>query len=320
MASISTTPAVQPRLKIWQRLSFEETVFGWLFILPAVLGLILFQLGPVLVSMGLSFTEYDIINRPTWNGVENYTRLFQDDLWIKSIQVTLKYVVIYVPAALIFAYLVALLMSGRIRGISAWRTMWYLPSIVPSVAAAAVWRWGLHPEFGPINFPLKVLGLPAPRWLADPDWIVPSIVFISLWSLGNSVLIFLASITGVPRSFYEAAEVDGAGIWRQFTTITLPLTSSIIFFQLIITVINSFQVFTSAFILFGSNAAGSVAGPGNAALFYMLYMYRNAFGYFRNGYASAMAWLLFLTVAILTFILFKTQNRWVYYEAGDDNE
>ncbi len=318
MAVINKPRDAAASLPFYQRLSFEESFFGWIFILPAVLGLILFQLGPVFVSLGLSFTKYDIINRPQWHGIENYVRLFSDDLWIKSIQVTLKYVVIYVPSSLIFAYVVALLMSGRIRGIAIWRTMWYLPSIVPSVAAAAVWRWGLHPEFGPINYPLKILGLPAPRWLADPDWIVPSIVFISLWGLGNSVLIFLASITGVPQTFYEAAEVDGAGPWRKFRAITVPLTSSIIFFQLIIAVINSFQVFTSAFILFGSNAASSPAGPGNAALFYMLYMYRNAFGYFRNGYASAMAWLLFLTVAILTFVLFRTQNRWVYYEAGDN--
>lgn len=313
----SGTPAPQ-RLPFHKRLSFEETVFGWIFVVPALLGLLLFQLGPVVVSLGLSFTKYDIINRPAWHGLTNYVKLFGDDLWLKSIEVTFRYVVLYVPLSLVFAYLVALLMSGRIRGIAAWRTMWYLPSIVPSVAAAAVWRWGLHPEFGPINYPLKVLGLPAPRWLADPDWIVPSIVFISLWGLGNSVLIFLAAITGVPPSFYEAAEVDGAGRWHRFRLITVPLTSSIIFFQLIIAVIQAFQVFTSAFILFGSNAASSSAGPGNAALFYMLYMYRNAFGYFRNGYASAMAWILFLTVALLTWVLFKTQHRWVYYEAGDN--
>lgn len=295
-------------------------MFGWIFILPAVLGLLLFQLGPVVASLGLSFTKYDIITRPQWYGFGNYVRLLGDDLWLQSIRVTLRYVVLYVPASLLFAYVVALIMSGRIRGIAVWRTMWYLPSIVPSVAAAAVWRWGLHPEFGPVNYPLKLLGLPAPRWLADPDWIVPSIVFISLWGLGNSVLIFLAAITGVPRSFYEAAEVDGAGRWMRFRAITVPLTSSIIFFQLIIAVIQSFQVFTSAFIIFGSNAASSSAGPGNAALFYMLYMYRNAFGYFRNGYASAMAWILFLAVALLTLLLFKTQNRWVYYEAGDESE
>ncbi len=318
MAAHNTARDAAASLPFYKRLSFEESFFGWIFILPAVLGLMLFQLGPVLVSLGLSFTKYDIISRPQWHGVDNYVRLFSDDLWIKSIQVTLKYVVLYVPASLLFAYFVALLMSGRVRGIAIWRTMWYLPSIVPSVAAAAIWRWGLHPEFGPINYPLKILGLPAPRWLADPDWIVPSIVFIGLWGLGNSVLIFLAAITGVPQTFYEAAEVDGAGPWRKFRAITVPLTSSIIFFQLIIAIINSFQVFTSAFILFGSNAASSPAGPGNAALFYMLYMYRNAFGYFRNGYASAMAWLLFLTVALLTFVLFRTQNRWVYYEAGDN--
>ncbi len=316
MAASESSPRLH--LPFYKRLSFEETLFGWIFIFPAILGLLLFQLGPVVASLGLSFTKYDIITRPEWYGVTNYIKLFSDDLWLKSIRVTFRYVVLYVPLSLVFAYLVALLMSGSIRGIAVWRTMWYLPSIVPSVAAAAVWRWGLHPEFGPINYPLKVLGLPAPRWLADPDWIVPSIVFISLWGLGNSVLIFLAAITGVPPSFYEAAEVDGAGRWARFRLITVPLTSSIIFFQLIIAVIQAFQVFTSAFILFGSNAASSSAGPGNAALFYMLYMYRNAFGYFRNGYASAMAWILFLTVALLTLVLFKTQNRWVYYEAGDN--
>ncbi len=301
-------------LRFFQRLSFEETLFGWMFIIPAVLGLLFFRLGPVFASFYLSFTKYEIITAPQWIGFANYTKLVKDALWLRSIEVTLWYVTLFVPLSLTFAYAVALLMSRNVRGITTYRTLWYLPSVVPVVASATIWRWGLNPEFGPINYPLKVLGLPAPRWLTDPDWIVPSIVFIGLWGLGNSVLIFLASLISVPRTFYEAAEVDGANSWARFRHVTLPLTSSIIFYQLIVTVINSFQVFGVAYILFVSNPSASSAGPNNAALFYVLYMFRNAFGYFRNGYASAMAWILFLVIMLLTIILFYSQRRWVYYE------
>ena len=311
-----SSPAAQTDrgLRFFQRLSFEETLFGWMFIVPAVLGLLFFRLGPVFASFYLSFTKYEIITAPQWIGFANYTKLLKDALWLRSIEVTLWYVILFVPLSLTFAYAVALLMSRNVRGITTYRTFWYLPSVVPVVASATIWRWGLNPEFGPINYPLKVLGLPAPRWLTDPDWIVPSIVFIGLWGLGNSVLIFLASLISVPRTFYEAAEVDGANGWARFRHVTLPLTSSIIFYQLIVTVINSFQVFGVAYILFVSNPSASSAGPDNAALFYVLYMFRNAFGYFRNGYASAMAWILFLVVMLLTIILFYSQRRWVYYE------
>jgi multiple sugar transport system permease protein len=281
--------------------------------------LLFFQVGPVLASLALSFTDYNIISAPEWIGVANYQKLFTDELWFKSIRVTLRYVALYVPASLITAYAIALLMSRHIRGINLYRTLWYLPSVVPVVASAAIWRWGLHPEFGPVNFPLKVLGLPAPRWLTDPDWIIPSIVFISLWGLGNATLIFLAAIKGVSPSFYEAAEVDGAGAWARFRHITLPLTSSIIFFQLIVSLITSFQVFGIAYVLFVSNPSASSAGPDNAALFYVLYMHRNAFGYFRNGYASSMAWILFLVIMLLTWLLFYSQRRWVYYETEGGN-
>ena len=319
MESVSVAaPATSRRRRFWQRLSFEETFFGWLFLVPVIIGLIFFQLGPVLVSLGLSFTRYNIIGSPRWIGVANYNRLFKDDLWMRSIEVTVEYVVLFVPASMIAAYFIALLMSNDVKGIGIWRTIWYLPSIVPAVASAVIWKWGLHPEFGPVNYPLKLLGLPAPRWLTDPDWIIPSIVLISVWGLGNAVLIFLAAIKGVPTTFYEAAEVDGANILAKFRHITLPLTSSIIFFQLITTIIGSFQVFGVAYVLFVSNPSASSAGPDNAALFYVLYMFRNAFGYFKNGYASAMAWLLFLAIMALTAILFYSQRRWVYYETGGD--
>jgi len=186
--------------------------------------------------------------------------------------------------------------------------------LVPTVASAVIWRWALNPEFGPVNYPLHVLGIDAPGWLTDPDWIIRSVVLIQLWGLGNAALIFLASIKGVPGTYYEAAEVDGANAWTKFVTITLPMTSSVIFFQLILAVITSFQVFGVAYVLFGGETTSSAAGPGNSALFYVLYTYRNAFGYFKNGYASALAWALFLVVILLTLVLFLTQKRWVYYE------
>lgn len=310
-ANLSGVPA---KLPFYRRLSFEETFWGWTLIVPAILGLLLFRLGPVIASLYFSFTKYEIISPPQWIGFTNYRTMVQDDLWLKSIEVTLHYSVLFIPLSLIVAYTIGLLMSQELKGIALYRTMWYLPSLVPTVASAVVWRWALNPEFGPVNFPLRAMGLDAPGWLTDPEWIIRSVVLIQLWGLGNAALIFLAAIKGVPTTYYEAAEVDGANIFEKFWFITLPMTSSVIFFQAIMAIIASFQVFGVAYILFGGETTSSAAGPGNAALFYVLYTYRNAFGYFKNGYASAMAWVLFLVVLLLTYILFLTQKRWVYYE------
>lgn len=309
-----TTKLTVSKLPFYKRLSFEETFWGWLFIIPSVLGLLLFRFGPVLASFYFSFTKYDILSPPQWVGLANYRTMMADEYWQKSIQVTLNYTVLFIPLSLLVAYMIGLLMSQELRGITVYRTMWYLPSLVPTVASAIVWRWALNPEFGPVNYPLRILGFDAPGWLTDPDWIIPSVVLIQLWGLGNAALIFLAAIKGVPATFYEAAEVDGANAWVKFWRITLPMTSSVIFFQLIMSVIASFQVFGVAYILFSGQTTSDPAGPGNAALFYVLYTFRNAFGYFKNGYASAMAWVMFLVILLLTVILFRTQNRWVYYE------
>jgi multiple sugar transport system permease protein len=306
--------ATKTKLPFYRRLSFEETFWGWLFITPVILGLIIFRFGPVFVSLYLSFTKYDILSPPKWIGLQNYRTLFNDSYWLKSIEVTLNYTLLFIPLSMIVGYFIGLLMSQELRGIAAYRTMWYLPSLVPVVASAVIWRWALNPEFGPVNYPLRALGLDAPGWLTDPDWIIRTVVLIQLWGLGNAALIYLAAIKGVPTTFYEAAEVDGAGVWVKFRHITLPMTSSVIFFQLIFTVILSFQVFGVAYILFSGQTTSDPAGPGNSALFYVLYTFRNAFGYFKNGYASAMAWMLFSVIMVLTFILFRTQKRWVYYE------
>ena len=268
----------------------------------------------MLASLYFSFTKYEIISSPQWIGLTNYRTLLNDTYWLKSIQVTLNYSVLFIPLSILVAYSIGLLMSQELRCITVYRTMWYLPSLVPTVASAVVWRWALNPEFGPVNYPLRLFGLDVPGWLTDPNWIIPSVVLIQLWGLGNAALIFLAAIKGVPATYYEAAEVDGASAWVKFWYITLPMTSSVIFFQVIMSVIASFQVFGVAYILFSGQTTSDPAGPGNAALFYVLYTFRNAFGYFKNGYASAMAWVLFAVIMVLTFILFRTQKRWVYYE------
>ena len=303
------------RRRFWQQLRFEEIFFGWLFILPSVLGLLFFRLGPVLASLALSFTKYDIVSPPKWIGLANYNKLVADRLWSKSVTVTLEYVALAIPSTLIVAYLIALVMNRDVKGISFYRTAWYLPTLVPTVAAAAIWRWALNPEFGPVNYVLRTAGLPTPKWYADPRWAVPSIVFMSLWGLGNAALIFLAGLKGVPDVLYEAAEVDGASAWTKFRSITLPLTSSIIFYQLIMSIIGSFQIFTAAWVFYGlGDDSVASAGPANAGLFYVLYLYRNAFGYFRNGYACAMAWVLFVVIMLLTWAGFRSQRAWVYYE------
>jgi multiple sugar transport system permease protein len=299
------------------RYRLQEALIGWAFILPAVLGLLFFQLGPVLASLYFSFTNYDIVTPPKWVGLTNYVRLFTADrLYIKSLTVTAYYSALAIPLSLVVAYLVALLMNQRVRGISLYRTLWYLPSLVPATANGVLWLWLLNRDFGPVNFFLRLAGLPAPAWLSDPNWTVPALVLVHLWGVGNAVLIFLAGLQGVPQHLYEAAEVDGATWWHKFRHVTLPMTSSIIFFNLVMGIIGTFQVFSIVYIIFTPPATEiGTAGPENAALVYVLYLYRNAFQYFKMGYASAMAWVLLLIILTLTLLVFRSQGRWVYYEA-----
>ena len=301
------------------RLRTREAIIGWLFITPAVLGLLLFNLGPVIASLYLSLTKYDIISPPVWTALSNYERLFTDDkLFVKSLGVTAYYSALAIPLSLIVAYLVALLMNQGIRGISVYRTIWYLPSLVPATANAILWTWLLNRDFGPLNYFLRLAGLPGPDWFGDPNWTVPALVTIHLWGVGNAMLIFLAGLQGVPQHLYEAAEVDGAGWWSKFWNVTIPMTTPIIFFNLVIGVIVSFQVFSLVYILFtpGASDASTPAGPENSALVYLMYLYRHAFLYLQMGYAAAMAWVLLLIILIMTLLLFHSQGRWVYYEAA----
>lgn len=310
---------VQPpeRRPFWRR-RLSDNVQGWLFILPAVLGFFIFQFGPVLVSLALSFTKYNILKPPTYIGLDNYKELFTDDeLFRISVTATLKYSFLAIPTSLITAYVAALLLNRDLRGISIYRTLWYLPALVPSVASAAIWGWLLNRNFGPINYPLRQLDLPTPGWLVDERWVVPALVLINLWSFGSPLLIFLAGLQSVPQHLYDAVAVDGGNGWHRFRDVTLPQTSSIVFFNLIMGIIGTFQTFSIVYVLFTppGTVTSSTAGPGNAGLLYVLYLYRNAFVYFKSGYASAMAWLLFLVIAGLTALAFWSQKKWVYYEA-----
>lgn len=310
-AGNETRPAARRRSGVWRR----QAIDGYLFAAPAILGLLIFTAYPVIYTFYLSFTDYNFIKSPKWIGLANYREMVVDDhLFHESLIRTIYFSALSIPLTLGVSLIVAILLNQRIWGISFFRTIWYLPALVPAAAAAALWRWMLNSDFGLINNYLLDLGLPAPSWLSQPRYTIPSLAMISLWTgLGSTMLIFLAGLQGVPTHLYEAAEIDGASWWNRFRDITVPMMSPVIFFNLILGIIGSFQAFTVVYLLYTPTGSGS-AGPSDSGLLYLVYLYRNAFQYFRVGYAAALSWVLFLIIMILTFITFRTQNRWVYYE------
>lgn len=286
-------------------------IIGILFALPGILGLFLFTAAPMIASLVLSFTDYRTVNTPKFIGFDNYTRLFDgtDPFFYKSLWVTFEYVILRVPLGLVVSFLVALLLNQDfIKGKSIFRTIYYLPVIVPTVAASMIWIWLFSPDLGLLNSFFEVLHLPKLMWLDSEATVVPSIVVMSLWGVGSTVIVFLAGLQGVPRSLYEAATVDGAGFFRKFIHITIPMMTPIIFFNLIMGAIGAFQVFAQALIM-------TQGGPNNASLFYNYYIYREAFQFGEMGHASAIAWILFTIILIVTGIFFKSSKAWVFYES-----
>lgn len=284
---------------------------GILFALPSILGITLFTILPMLASFVLSFTDYRVVNTPKFIGFDNYTRLFDgtDPYFYNSLGVTFKYVLLRVPLGLIFSFLVAYLLNLEfIQGKSIFRTIFYLPVIVPAVASSMIWIWLFSPDLGLFNSILEALNLPTLNWLYSESTVVPSIVLMSLWGMGSTIIIFLAGLQGVPRSLYDAAIVDGAGSLRKFRHITIPMMTPIIFFNLIMGSIGAFQVFTEALIM-------TQGGPNNASLFYNYYIYREAFQFGEMGHASAIAWILFVIILFVTAIFFRTSKSWVFYES-----
>jgi multiple sugar transport system permease protein len=288
----------------WWRMA----VAGYLFVLPWLLGFLIWTAGPMIASIGISLMKWEVITPPEFVGLKNFADLFKDPLFLTTIYNTAFYTFLGVPAQLLVALLTAVLLNTKVKGIALYRTLFYLPSVTPVVASAVLWLWIFNPEFGLANALLGKLGLPPQLWLLDPNLAKPAFVLMSLWGVGGTMVIFLAGLQGIPAELYEAASIDGANTVQSFWRITLPLLTPVIFFNLLIGLIDSFQIFSSAFIM-------TDGGPQNRTLFYVLYLYRNGFQYFQMGYASALAWVLFIIVLLFTLIQFRLSRRWVYYES-----
>ena len=285
----------------------REAIAGYLFIMPWIIGFLVFTLGPIVASFYFSLTSYQVVKPPVWIGLDNYQRLIHDDLFWKSMRVTTTYVLISVPLGLVLSFLVALLMNQKVKGIGFWRTVFYLPNLVPLVAGTMLWLWMFNPRFGLINGVLSRFGIEGPLWLQSQQWALPSLIIMNLWGVGGATLIYLAGLQGIPTDLYDAVALDGGGAWAKLWTITIPQMTPVIFFNLVLGMIAGFQVFAQPLIMTGG-------GPRYSTMFVVLYLYQNAFSNFKMGYASAIAWALFVVILALTILVFKFSSYWVYYE------
>lgn len=286
----------------------REEIAGYLFILPWIIGFLVFTAGAMVYSLYLSLFEADFLSEFKFIGFANYTRMFfEEELWPTAIKNTAYYAFVSVPFHTVIALLIAMLLNQRVVALSVFRTIYYLPSVVQGVAVAILWVWLFHPDFGPINGLLGLFGIPGPVWLASEEWAMPAIIIMSLWGLGGSMIIFLAGLQGVPTSLYEAAKIDGAGTWRCFWHITVPMMTPTIFFSVVLGLIGSFQMFTQAYVM-------TRGGPNNATLTYVMLIYNKGFEQFHFGYAAALAWVLFAIILVFTLLVFKSSAAWVYYE------
>lgn len=295
-----------------QRLSLarQRTITGYIFISPFILGFLFWFLIPALVAVYLTFHEWNLIQQPRFVGLANIENLFDDPLLPQSLKATFIYTIISVPLGMLFSFVLALLVNNRFRGVGIFRTIYYLPTVVPSVASAVLWSWIFNTEFGLMNVFIRGIGGPKIPWIQDPAWAIPALVIISLWSVGGSMIIFLAGLQGIPDIYYEAAEIDGAGRKAKLFHITLPLMSPIIFFNLVIGFIGSFQAFVTALLI-------TNGGPENATLFLVLYIYRTAIRGLDMGYAATLSWLLFFILMFLSYLVFRYIGTRVYYENPD---
>ncbi len=285
----------------------RKNIKGYLFISPWLIGFSVFSLYAIGSAIYYSFCEYSVFGSPQWIGLANYRTMFTDDPLVGiSLYNTVYYSILAIVLVITVAFLLATLLNQKVRGLSLFRAMFYVPSITPVVASSVLWLWILT-QYGLLNVFLDYLGIKGPAWLANPAWSKFSLVLMGVWACGGTMIIFLAGLQGVPRQLYEAAKLDGAGIWHQFRHVSMLMLILVILFNLIMGVIGSFQVFTQAFIMTGG-------GPADSTLFYVLYLYQNAFFYFKMGYASALGIILFIIILLLSLIIFSTSKKWVYYE------
>lgn len=286
----------------------RRIIKGVLFTAPWIIGLLALYAYPIVTSFYWTFTDYRIMNPPTWIGLDNYRSLAGDPAVRKSLSNTLIYAAMWLPSSLIISLLLAMLLNSDIRGMAFYRALYYFPVLVPTVASAIVWKWVLDPQWGIMNHILRTVGLPTIGWIGSPTWAKPSMVLIGLWGAGNTVVIYLASLQDVPRSLYDAAEVDGANAIQKALHVTIPMITPVIFFNMIMGLIGSFQTFALPYVMTNGNGE-----PGQSLLFYSMVLYRQAFLYLRMGKGATMAWFMLLVILLCTVIIFSTSESWVYY-------
>lgn len=306
------------RKPFW-RPATKEGLVGWLFAMPWIIGFLVFTAGPMFFSLYTSFTRYNITSSPQWVGLGNYQAILNDRFFYTSLYNTFWMVVVKIPIVVVVSIAIALLLNMDVPGGKFFRAIFYLPNVLAGVAAVFLWKWILMPN-GILNRALAVFGIEGPAWFVDPDWTKPGLVLMGMWWIGGNILIYLAGLKGIPGQLYEAAAIDGATGWKQTWHITLPMLTPTIFFQVVTGIIGAFQIFTTAFILTGTESA--TGGPGNSLLFYVLYLYNRAFGKtgvggFQMGYAAALAWILFVVILIVTLVQLWLAKRWVFYETGE---
>ena len=298
------------RLRLPRRsLAFREAIEGWIGVSPWLIGFIAFTAGPFLVSIALSMSDWRITVAPRFVGLQNYIKILTDDpnFW-QSIRVTFTYVALALPLGLFGGLGLSLLLNQKVPGARTFSTIFYLPAVLSGVSVALMWMWLLNPEYGVVNTILSLVGIKGPNWFWDPDWSLPSVVLMSLWRVGGSAIIYLAGLQNISPHLYEAAEIDGAGRWSRLRHITIPMLTPTIFFQLVMELIDAFQVFTVIYII-------TDGGPMRSTLFYLFYMFRTAFEDFDMGYASALAWIMGLIILSFTALVFKSSPLWVFYES-----
>lgn len=286
---------------------WHDNIRGYLFILPVVLGLIIWTFGPMVASAFYSLTDYKITEAPAFIGFQNFIDLFKDDLFLQSLSVTIRYAIMYMILGQIFGLGLAMLLTQKARGMSIFRTLFYLPIIVPYIASALLWRYMFNNQYGPINATIKVFGLPAPNWLGSPDSALFSMVLMSLWTGAVTTIIYVAGLQHIPEELHDAAKIDGANDFQRFRYVTVPMLSPTIFFNVVTGVIGAFQFFVPAFVM-------TQGGPLHSTYFYNFNLYDKAFRWLEMGYASAMAWVMFAIIIVLTLFIFRSSPLWVYYE------
>ncbi|MGA2977011.1 MAG: sugar ABC transporter permease [Spirochaetia bacterium] len=290
----------------------REAIAGYLFASPVILGLLIWVIAPMIGVILISLTDWNVLTVPHWVGIRNYIELFTTNLYFwNTLKVTAYYVVLNVACTTLYSLVVAMLLNQKIGGRGIYRSIFYLPTIVPIVASSALWMWLYNPDFGLFNMILQGVGLPRSLWIDSQTTVVPSIVLMSVWGgAGNTIVIFLAALQGVPKELLEAVEIDGGNWWHRFRAITLPMISPVTFFNVVTGLIASFTIFTQSYVMTGG-------GPNNASLFYVYLLYREGFQRNNMGGAAALSWVLIVIVSLLSLLIFRTSRRWIYYEGGE---